>query len=207
VSEALDHHQRAAETKRIRSRTRLLEAAEELFEREGWYATRVEDVAKQAGVSLATANNYFKSKRSLVGHIYRPYFLTLQDQLTVDLENMPALQALERLIFALSRLMQRKPNLTVAVMTAAREETARGDNPRPGEPDVRQLVPMSSLMIKCLERAREQQEIPSALPVHDISTYHTNALLLRIFHPNKTVESTAKFALSQILPVLGVTPK
>lgn len=203
----MDHRQRAAETKRRRSRASLLEAAEELFELHGWYATRMEDIAKRAGVSTATANTYFKSKRSLIGHIYRPYFLTLQEQLAVDLKNMPALNALECLVSSLSRLIRRKPNLTVAVMTAAREETARGDNPTPGEPDVRQLVPMSSLMAKCLERAKEQQEIPAALPVHDISTYHTNALLLRIFtHPDEPPESTADFTLSQIFPVLGATP-
>jgi AcrR family transcriptional regulator len=204
VSEVVDHRQRAAETKRRRSRARLLEAAEELFALRGWHDTRMEDIAARAGVSLATAYTYFKSKRSIMGHTYRPYFLTLQEQLTVDLENVPAVQALERLVFNLSRLMRQKPNLTIAVMTAAREETALDNAPTPDEPDVRQLVPLSYLMINCLQRAKEQHEIPATLPVQDIGTYHTNALLLRIFsHPDETSESTATFVLSQICPVLS----
>jgi AcrR family transcriptional regulator len=205
MSEVADHRQRAAETKRRRSKARLLEAAEELFALRGWHATRMEDIAARAGVSLATAYTYFKSKRSVIGYTYRPYYLTLREQLTLDLENTSAIQALKRLVLNLSRLMRQKPNLTIAVMTAAREETALDDASAPDEPDVRQLVPLSDLMIDCLRRAKEQHEIPATLPVQDIGTYHTNALLLRIFsHPDETAESTATFVLSQICPVLSV---
>ncbi len=48
-----------------RTRRRLLEAADELFRRQGFDATTVEEIASHADVAKGTFFNYFKSKNDL----------------------------------------------------------------------------------------------------------------------------------------------
>jgi len=206
MSETIGHRQRAAETKRRRTRAALLDAAEEVIAERGWHGTRMEDIAERSGVSLATAYTYFKNKRTIIGHIYHPYFVELSDKLNIDLARLPAVQALKRLVYYLSDLARQKSALTIAMLMAAREETVRDESPAPDEPGVRKLVALTDLMITCLQRAQSNGEIPTTLPVHDIGSYHINALLLRLFiNPDETAECTAELVLSQILPVLDIT--
>jgi len=58
---------RAADNEIIRTaqRARLLDAAAHVFVRKGLSATRIEDVAKQAGVSHGLVHHYFESKAGL----------------------------------------------------------------------------------------------------------------------------------------------
>jgi AcrR family transcriptional regulator len=206
MPETVGHHQRAAETKRRRTRAALLDAAGQVFAERGWHDTRMEDIAERSGLSLATTYTYFKNKRTIMGHTYHPYFVELDDKLTTDLVNLPAVRVLEQLVYDLSDLVRQKPTLTVAMLMAAREETVRNETPTPDEPGVRQLVALTDLMVACLQRAQDNGEIPATLSVRDIGSYHTNALLLRVFiDPDETAESTAELVLSQIRPVLGVT--
>ena len=55
----LGPRQRAAETKRLRTRSALLTAANTLFQEPGYMATKMEDVAELAGISVASAFNYY----------------------------------------------------------------------------------------------------------------------------------------------------
>jgi AcrR family transcriptional regulator len=76
---------RAAQTKRDRTRTALLVAADAAFAARGWARTRVEDIAKAAGVSSVTAYNHFPSKHALVGHVYAPLVRSLRTETTRDI--------------------------------------------------------------------------------------------------------------------------
>ena len=55
-----------AVTKRDDKRERILDAAEQIFARHGFYAAKVADVAKEAGVADGTIYLYFKSKDELL---------------------------------------------------------------------------------------------------------------------------------------------
>ena len=48
-----------------RTQARLLEAAKEVFERDGFLGARVSDIAETAGVALGTFYNYFDSKEDI----------------------------------------------------------------------------------------------------------------------------------------------
>ena len=72
-----DARDRAARTKRLRSRTALITAADATFSARGWTNTRIEDVAALAGVSTATAYNHFPTKHALLAAVYAPYLHTL----------------------------------------------------------------------------------------------------------------------------------
>src|SRR5215831_7523513 len=114
-----DARQRAAETKRARSRRSLLEAASDLFKDRGWQGTRIEDVAQLAGVSVATAYNHFKSKQALMGHVYAPLAEGLLEAADRDIEAgcQPA-TAIRRHIYDLATLTRGHRDLTVALAAA-----------------------------------------------------------------------------------------
>ena len=56
----------AAQTRRgAATRARLVEAAKEVFERDGFLEARITDISKQAGVSHGAYYHYFTSKEEL----------------------------------------------------------------------------------------------------------------------------------------------
>jgi len=79
----------------------MLDAAVQLFARHGITGARLEDVAKQAGVSPATLYNYFPSKGHLVGELYRDDLARIHKAQDVIIENPP-----EDLIDAVLGLLQ-----------------------------------------------------------------------------------------------------
>lgn len=52
--------------KKAKQRADLLRIAADLFRRDGYEATRMEDIAEQASVSVPTVYNYFSSKRDVL---------------------------------------------------------------------------------------------------------------------------------------------
>jgi AcrR family transcriptional regulator len=70
MMDELGPRQRAAQTKRDRTRTALRIAGWQVVEREGWNNLRMEDVAELAGVSAATAYNHYKTKQLLIADIF-----------------------------------------------------------------------------------------------------------------------------------------
>jgi AcrR family transcriptional regulator len=58
------------EAQKALTRTRLLDAAAELFAREGYTATTIEDIATAAGATRATFYLHFSSKSDLVHGLY-----------------------------------------------------------------------------------------------------------------------------------------
>jgi AcrR family transcriptional regulator len=54
------------ERKKLETKGKILEAAAELFDRQGFAATTMEEVAHQADVGVGTVYNYFKSKDRLL---------------------------------------------------------------------------------------------------------------------------------------------
>lgn len=199
-----DHHQRAAETKRRRRVEALLEAGERLITERGYQVSLDQIAAEAQGTSGQTARLYFKTKRELVAAIYHPFVVELDRQLDADLARMSALSALEELVRRMCVLTREHVNLTIAIMTAVREETVL-DNGSPDADSVRRLVPVSAVMAKALGACRNAGQIPPGLPIDDVASYHANALLLRLFiSADETAEEMAELVLSQLRPVLGV---
>jgi AcrR family transcriptional regulator len=164
----------------------------------------MDHIATRAGVSLATAYTYFANKRDFIGPLYEPYFLDISEQLAIDLQKFSALESLERLVVNLCSLVKWKSSITTTVLAAAREQSVlKISSVELKESDITQTLPFSGLMAKALHRAQESSEIPRGLPIRDIGSYHTNALLLRLFiEPNESVEEMAQLVLSQLFPVL-----
>ena len=73
------------ERKKQQNRTRILDAARDLFQSQGFEATSVEQIAGMAEVSRATFFNYFATKDALLGAIADQELLWLQHRVETDL--------------------------------------------------------------------------------------------------------------------------
>ncbi len=62
-------------------RRAILEAAERVFQRSGFYAVRMADIAKEAGVSVGTLYNYFENKDVVLGEILDALHVEFMDAL------------------------------------------------------------------------------------------------------------------------------
>ncbi len=66
----------------------ILEAAMNVFAREGFHEARMEDIARQSGLAKGTLYLYFKSKDAMIGALLRSFF-------NVELRRLRALEAAE----------------------------------------------------------------------------------------------------------------
>ncbi len=67
----------------------MIDAAVELFAKNGFESTRLEDIAKHAGVSTATYYNYFPTKGHLISELYRDDLDRIQGNQECIIANPP----------------------------------------------------------------------------------------------------------------------
>lgn len=205
MSTNLDARQRSAETKRTRTREALINAARERFAANGWQATRVEDIARDAGVGVATAFTHF-NKQTLIAHVYAPLVDALIDKGDAELAaGKDPQETLTRQVRRLVTICRKNQQLTLALLAAIHEQTvASAGPPVPGdEHDVRNIVRIPSTILMPIQRGQEAGDFVSAPPAIDFANYHANALLLRtITRPTESTNKTTDLVLRQLLPAL-----
>jgi AcrR family transcriptional regulator len=194
-------------TKRLRSRQALLEAAEAAFTEHGWQRARLEDVARQAGVSVATAYNHFPSKYALIGHVYSSHVAPVLQQAEHDeAVQRPAAQALADHLHQLGTVFRANRPLTAAFANAVQEFTARvQQRPAPDDQDdPRVLVPVPHGLGVLINAAQCRGELSRHRDATDLSEQMTFLLFLRcVTHPDETPHETAEMLLRMILGVLA----
>ena len=197
-------HARAAQTKKARTRTALIGAAEALFAERGWSRARLEDIAQAAGVSVPTAYNHFPGgKQELIGSAYAPLLAPLMQEAQADIAaGRDAGQAVARHVRRLVTLARRS-KLTLPMLTAAFEQMLRAGPPT-GPRDVRTLVPLADTMTNLISYGQERGEFHPVPSPADVATYHINALLIRLMsRPKEPEQDTANLAVNQLLLALG----
>lgn len=95
TEEELTAHARAAETKKRRTRDKLIHAADFVMREDGWEA-RVETIAEEAGVSSPTFYNTFKSRNAVCSAAVESLVLDQLDLLG-GIDTLRYLQALSSL--------------------------------------------------------------------------------------------------------------
>lgn len=203
----LDSRQRAAATKRERTRTACLKAARKLFLGYGWYGTRLEDIAKDAGVSPATLHNHFPSKAALIGHIYKPDVDKLIEATGVRVGyGEDPVELLKWCVFTLALVAKNQLRLTECLMAARFEQLIRSETP-PSEENVFHLVPLHEPIDQVIRAGqfagtfkREEHDGQVTL---SFGEYYTDALMMQLLrYPNVTAKRTSGFVLGQMLPAL-----
>lgn len=201
-----DPRARAARTKRDRTRRALLDAADAAFGSRGWAATRMEDVAVGAGVSLATTYNHFPTKHVLVAELFGPLLRPLLLQAERDAgAGRDAADALDDQVRELARLGARHRMLTSAFSCAVQDYAVRvGGPPDPRDPlDPRALAPVGDALRVLVEHGQRTGELARYPSARDASGVVADLLLLRAVNcPHDPPETTARLLLTVLFGML-----
>jgi TetR/AcrR family fatty acid metabolism transcriptional regulator len=90
-------------------RARILSAAERTFARHGFFAAKVADVAKEAGVADGTIYLYFKNKDDLLISVFERRMQQVNDTLRAAIDGKPPREALRAFIRAYLELVHDEP--------------------------------------------------------------------------------------------------
>ena len=201
-----DPRARAARTKRDRTRSALIAAADSAFAARGWGRTRVEDIAQAAGVSPASAYNHFPSKHALIGAVYRPIVAPLLVQAQRDIAGgRDVLGAIDDQVRELCRLVARHRELTAAFAAGVLDYTARvGGPPDPGDDgDPRVLAPMPEALVVLVTHGQATGRLRDYPPAREICGLVVNALLVRsVSRRGEPVPAMAELMLTLLLGTL-----
>lgn len=96
----------------------VYETAILLFARNGFAATGMRELSREAGVNLATVNYFYGSKKELLKAILEDYFTGLEAVLRGNLEgDGAAAEKLERLVAALARYFESASDKLIIALT------------------------------------------------------------------------------------------
>src|ERR1700758_358002 len=90
-------------------RERILLAAERIFARHGFFAARVSEIAKEAGVADGTIYLYFKSKDDLLISLFELRMTQVNEQLREAIANKSPIDALRAFIRSYLQLVHDEP--------------------------------------------------------------------------------------------------
>lgn len=90
-------------------RARILSAAERIFARHGFFAARVTEIAKEAGVADGTIYLYFKSKDDLLISLFESRMKQVNDALHEAVEKRPPADQLRAFITTYLQLVHDEP--------------------------------------------------------------------------------------------------
>jgi TetR/AcrR family fatty acid metabolism transcriptional regulator len=114
-------------------RERILAAAERIFARHGFFAARVSEVAKEAGVADGTIYLYFKSKDDLLISVFENRMANVNDQLRAAIADLAPGEQLRAFIRAYLRMVSDEPT-AVEVLTIELRQSSKFmkeyDNPQ-----------------------------------------------------------------------------
>jgi TetR/AcrR family fatty acid metabolism transcriptional regulator len=114
-----DRGDRAAGDKR----ERILDASERIFARHGFFAARVSEIAKEAGVADGTIYLYFKSKDDLLISLFERRMTQVNAELRTAIAEGTPLEQLHAFIRTYLRLLSNEPNVTEVVTIELRQSS------------------------------------------------------------------------------------
>ena len=124
MTEARLSARRRDEARASDKRERILRAAVKVFARKGFYASRVSEIAKAAGVADGTIYLYFKSKDELLTSLFEDRITRLLAVLRRELEALPAGPARVRRVVELQLgLLEGERDLAEVITVNLRQST------------------------------------------------------------------------------------
>src|SRR3954470_2632956 len=104
-------------------RERILSAAERIFARHGFFAAKVSDVAKEAGVADGTIYLYFKSKDELLISLFERRMQQLNGALKAAITGNPPRDQLRSFIRTYVQLVHDEPAATEVLTIELRQSS------------------------------------------------------------------------------------
>ena len=142
-------------------RARILDAAETIFARHGFFAAKVSDVAKEAGVADGTIYLYFKNKDDLLISLFERRMQQLNGGLKAAIAGKPPREALRAFIRQYMQILAAEPTATEVLTIELRSSTKfmkEYDNP--------EFVDFLRTLGGIISAAQDAGELDIAIPPH-----------------------------------------
>src|ERR1041384_7414408 len=114
-------------------RERILLAAERIFARHGFFAARVSEIAKEAGVADGMIYLYFKSKDDLLISLFENRMIRVNDRLRAAIADQPPVEQLRAFIHPSRQLVSAEPTVAEVLTIELRQSSKfmkEYDNPQ-----------------------------------------------------------------------------
>src|SRR5262245_23949898 len=118
---------------RADKRERILAAAERIFARHGFFAARVSEIAKDAGVADGTIYLYFKSKDDLLISLFENRMRQVNERLRQAIAGRPPAEQLRAFIHTYLQLVSEEPTVAEVLTIELRQSSKfmkEYDNPQ-----------------------------------------------------------------------------
>jgi len=142
-------------------RERILDAAELIFARHGFYAARVSEIAKEAGVADGTIYLYFKSKDDLLISLFERRMTQVNLELRAAIAEGTPLERLHAFIRTYLRMLSNEPAAAEVVTIELRQSSKfmkEYDNP--------QFADFLRMLGAIITDGQERGELDDAIPSH-----------------------------------------
>ena len=142
-------------------RDRILEAAERIFARHGFFAARVSEIAKEAGVADGTIYLYFKNKDDLLISWFEARMTEVNAALAAAIANVPPAAQLHAFIRAYLQLIHDEP-IAAEVLTIELRQSSKFmkeyENP--------QFVSFLRMLGGIIAAGQERGDYDASVPTH-----------------------------------------
>lgn len=149
------------EGSRSDKRERILAAAERVFARRGFFAARVSEIAKDAGVADGTIYLYFKSKDDLLISLFETRMAQVNAVLREAIANAPPAGQLRAFIRAYLRLVHDEPGAAEVLTIELRQSSKfmkEYENP--------QFADFLRMLGGLIAAGQERGELDPSIPAH-----------------------------------------
>ena len=154
-------HSAPKETQGGDKRERILDGAERIFARHGFFAAKVADVAKEAGVADGTIYLYFKSKDELLISLFERRMHQLNGALKAAIADKPPREQIRAFIRTYLQLVHDEPAATEVLTIELRQSSKfmkEYDNPA--------FVEFLRMLGGVLAAAQESGDLDASIPAH-----------------------------------------
>lgn len=142
-------------------RERILIAAERIFARHGFFAARVSEIAREAGVADGTIYLYFKSKDDLLISLFENRMKQVNDKLRQAIAGKPPIEQLRAFIQAYLQLVSDEPTAAEVLTIELRQSSKfmkEYDNP--------QFADFLRMLGGIIADGQARGELDAAVPSH-----------------------------------------
>lgn len=142
-------------------RDRILAAAERIFARHGFFAARVTEIAKEAGVADGTIYLYFKSKDDLLISLFENRMKQVNDALRAAIDKEPPATQLRAFIKTYLQLVHDEPAAAEVLTIELRQSSKfmkEYDNPR--------FADFLRMLGGIIAAGQERGELDASIPSH-----------------------------------------
>ncbi len=154
-------HSATDRTERSDKRERILLAAERIFARHGFFAARVSEIAKEAGVADGTIYLYFKSKDDLLISYFEQRMTQVNEVLRAAISGVPPKDQLRAFIKAYLQLVHDEPAAAEVLTIELRQSSKfmkEYDNP--------QFADFLRTLGGILAAGQERGDLDATIPAH-----------------------------------------